>query len=74
MKGENKMNRTKNFKKVGLWWDNSSVELVEIEGKVYALHGWDGEKWGDCWECVGDDQMEKSKERYVIRPFYDDIE
>ena len=32
------------------WWNDSSIEVVEIEGRMIALDGWNGEKWLDCWE------------------------
>lgn len=61
-----------NFKTVGTWWSDKSIELVEIEGKVYALNGWNGEKFLNCWECIGEDNMDASKEEYVITPVYEE--
>ena len=31
------------MKEVGYWWNDKSIELVEIDGEVYALYGWNGE-------------------------------
>lgn len=63
-----------NFKTVGTWWADKDIELVEIDGKVYALNGWNGEKHTDCWECVGEDKMEASEERYEITPITEEVE
>lgn len=63
-----------NFKHAGTWWTDKSIELVEIEGTVYALNGWNGEKYLNCWECIGEDNMEASKEEYVITPILKEIE
>lgn len=35
----------------GRWWNDSNIKLVEINGSVYALAGWNGETYGNCWEC-----------------------
>lgn len=59
---------------VGKWWNDKSIDLVEVDGKVYALYGWNGEEWTQCWECLGDDFMEASEERYVIRPIYEEVD
>lgn len=39
-----------NFKEVGAWWNDSNIDLVEIDGTVYALNGWNGEEFTDCWK------------------------
>jgi hypothetical protein len=59
---------------VGKWWNDKSIDLVEINGRVYALYGWNGEEWAQCWECLGDDYMEASEERYTIRPIYEEVD
>ena len=64
----------KNFKEVGTWWNDSSVDLVEIDGTVYALNGWNGEEFTDCWKCSGEYNMEASKEYCTIKPQYREIE
>lgn len=32
------------------WFENKEIEVVEINGKWYALNGWNGEAYTDCWE------------------------
>lgn len=59
------------MKHIGYWWASSNdIEMVEIEGAVYALHGWNGEQYNDCWRCEGEFYMDASKERYILRPVY----
>jgi len=60
----------KNFKNVGSWWSDRSIDLIETNSGVYALYGWNGEKYLDCWKCVDGDNMIASEERYVIAPVY----
>jgi hypothetical protein len=62
-----------NFKRVGTWWNDRNIELVEFDGKVYALNKWDGEEWTDCWECVGNDYMEVGETGIRIRPVYEEV-
>jgi DNA-binding Xre family transcriptional regulator len=66
--------KMKNFKNVGSWWNDKSIELVDIEGTVYALNGWNGEKYMNAWKCTGEDYMDASEEEYIITPVYSDEE
>lgn len=54
-----------NFKEVGAWWNDSNIDLVEIDGTVYALNG---------WKCSGEYNMDASKEYCTIKPQYREIE
>lgn len=56
----------------GRWW-NGDQELIEKNGEVYALNGWNGESYTDSWKCVGEHHMEASQESYTITPIYDEI-
>lgn len=31
-------------------WNNNNIEVVKIDNCWYALDGWNGEKFTDCWE------------------------
>lgn len=53
----------KKYKHIGYWWNDKNIELIEKDGNVYALHGWNGEKYNKCWKCTGDHNMESSKEK-----------
>lgn len=32
-----------------LLWNNRNIEVVKIDNCWYALDGWNGEKYTDCW-------------------------
>lgn len=53
---------------VGTWWNDSMIDLVEIDEEVYALNGWNGESFVDSWKCEGEENMDASEEVYVITP------
>ena len=61
------------FKEIGhwLWWPD--IPTVEIDGDIYALSGWNGEKYLDCWQCVGEFNLDASDERYIITPVWEEI-
>ena len=63
------MNSAKEQVPVGYWWADDTIPLYEINGAVYALYGWNGEAWTDCWECVGENHMDAGKGA-VVRPEY----
>ena len=73
VKGRKGYNVNNNFKNVGTWWNDSSIPLVEINGDVYALSGWNGEKYLNCWKCTGEGYMDASKETYEIEPLYEEV-
>jgi len=62
-----------NFKYAGRWRNNPDIDLVEIDGMVYALNGWNGKQYTDCWKCSGAENTEIPDERYVITPVYEEI-
>ena len=77
---ENYINKNKeelkmtNFKNVGTWWNDKEIELVEIDGKVYALNGWNGEKFLDSWEVAKNDYTDIINDGIAIKPEYKEIE
>lgn len=62
-----------NFKNVGNWWANREIELVEIEGTVYGLNGWNGEKYTESFKVTDEDHTEASEEEYSITPQYKEV-
>jgi hypothetical protein len=58
------------MKYVGFWWANNAIDLVEVGDSLYALYGWNGEKYTECWKCEGKYYLEASKERYELTPVY----
>lgn len=63
-----------NFKNVGNWWADKGIELVEIEGTVYGLNGWNGEKYTESFKVTDADHTEASEEEYSIVPQYEEID
>lgn len=57
-------------KHVGWWMNDPSCEIVGIEGKYYVLNGWNGEKYGHCWECLTKTKMADSETEYTLTPVY----
>ena len=56
---------------IGTWWSDSNIELVKINGKIYALDGWNGEKYLHCWECIDRFTVADDNAEYEISPIYD---
>lgn len=60
-----------NYKPAGKWW-SGDVPLVQIGKSVYALNGWDGKRYTDCWLCKGRSKMRMADNyTYVLTPIYD---
>lgn len=34
-------------------WQETEISVIEIEGRFFALNGWDGVAFNRCWECEG---------------------
>lgn len=54
---------------IGYWLWNYDIPIVEIDGKKYALYGWNGEKYLHCWECK-DTFTEVDGTEYEVKPIY----
>lgn len=52
-------------------WFESDIEIVEIEGNLYALNGWNGERWVHCWKCIDRFTADPDGREYEIVPVYD---
>ena len=59
------------YRIVGHWNRNIDAPvIVEIQGRYYALDGWDGDAFRHCWECFSlSDRMDDKV--YTITPDYD---
>jgi hypothetical protein len=55
---------------IGSWRNGKDIPLVQLESGVYALYGWNGERYTECWKCTGEFLMDASKERYELKPIY----
>ena len=56
------------MKNAGTWWNDRNIDLVEIDGRTFALNGWNGYQYSHCWECFG---FDAGKEEYILTPKYD---
>lgn len=52
------------------WWNDNSIEIVEIDGELYALYGWNGEKWLHCWKCIDRFTADPDGKEYEVTPVY----
>ena len=52
-------------------WFESDIDIVEIDGELYALNGWNGEKYTDCWKCVDRWTADPDGKTYEVIPHYD---
>lgn len=59
-----------NFKQAGKWWNSRDVDLIEKDGTIYALHGWNGESYTESWQVVG---RTESVGKFDIRPVYEQV-
>jgi hypothetical protein len=58
----------KNFERIGFVKYHPEVELVKIDGIIYALDGWNGEEFGRCW------QHDDPGEKFTVRPVYQAVD
>lgn len=54
-------------------WNNKEIEVVEIDGRWFALYGWNGEAYCDCWETDEHTFCLEDGKSYEIRPVYKEI-
>lgn len=52
-------------------WSGTDIDIVIIGGKLYALNGWNGEKYLHCFECADRWNADPSGKEYEIAPVYD---
>lgn len=58
------------MKYVGCLWNNKNIEIVEVDGEMYALYGWNGEAYYHCWKVLdskGLDRVDEDTE-YILTP------
>lgn len=58
------------MKHVG-FWTGDPIKMMEIDGDIYALSGWNGEKFLDCWKCLDEWTVDPNEPgRFVATPVY----
>lgn len=61
-----------NFTTVGTWWNDKDIELIKLDDeRIFALNGWNGEAYTDCWECLGEFNTDASDKKYTLRPVFE---
>ena len=60
------------MKLVGYWsGEHDYIEMVEVDGGIYALSGWNGEKFTNCWKCIDEWTVDPDEPgRFVATPVY----
>lgn len=61
---------------VGKLWNNEEIDIISNNKNYYALNGWNGEIWTDCW-CVLDKKgLKKANDNtiYEIQPILEEVE
>lgn len=62
----------------GQLWNNCDYQTLKLGGHWYVLneHGWNGEKYYDCWEVEDSDGLEAVdlNVRYAITPVDEELE
>ena len=63
---------------VGALMNDPEYPIIEADGKLFVLSGWDGEEYGRCWEVSGisydcgyiteSDAIENYETYYCVRP------
>ena len=57
------------MKYIDKWWSDQNIDLVEVNDTIYALNGWNGEKYTDCWKCI-DKFTAADDKTYTLTPVY----
>ena len=58
------------MEKCGFWNEGALIELVRVNGELYALHGWNGEAYTGCWKCIDPWTADADDRCYTLRPIY----
>ena len=65
------------MKKLWVFWNDSSIEVFEIEGKAIALDFWNGEIFTNCfevYECINGKYYNLvSDVCYEVKPIYKEM-
>lgn len=55
---------------LGTLKQHPDVPLIKYNDNVYALGGWNGEKYTDCWKYESDQYSDSSKQHCEAKPIY----
>ena len=64
------------MKKVGYLWNDKDLEIIEQDGEMYVLYGWNGEAYYNCWKVLDSQGLDRVEEdvEYTLIPVYEEIE
>ena len=54
-------------------WSDKSIEVVEIDGRWFAVYGWNGEMYYDCWETDENTFSLEDSKTYTIKPICTEV-
>lgn len=61
------------MKVVGYLWNDKDIKIVEIDGEMYALDGWNGESYLHCWKVLDEEGLKQADNKeYILTPVYDE--
>ena len=52
-------------------WQDTDIDIAFIDMALYALYGWNGEKWLHCWKCIDRFTADPDGKEYDVTPVYD---
>ena len=61
------------MKYLGRFWNDRDIEIYNINGRNIALHGWNGEKYLNCYE-LSSNLIDIIKENIEVIPEYEEID
>ena len=53
-------------------WNNQNVEVVKVGTRYFALDGWNGERYYNCWE-VDEKTFKISNAVFILEPVYEGV-
>lgn len=60
----------------GCLWNDKSIDTMKLDGHWYALYGYNGEDYSQCWEIADPDGLEQVNpdKEYTLTPFHTEVE
>ncbi len=61
------------MKIAGLYWNDNTKPIYQIQNKYIVLNKWDGDKWYDCFQLQNNLINIASKRRFEVIPEYTQV-
>lgn len=67
---ENKIKGDGIMKIVGKLWNDNNLDIIEQDGEMYVLYGWNGEVYLNCWKVLDNQGLDRVDEdtEYTLKP------